>query len=104
MTGYQSKRAAAENKLAMTKNEALKLAHEALGFVMSHGTAVQKAKDILSEALEKPALWVPLTTKEILTIIDQQEAYTQTGLPMFYRDQCLEMAKIIETKLKERNA
>ena len=96
MTGYTSKKATAQEKL--------KLAHEALGFVMSHGPSVQKAKDILSEALEKPALWVPLTTKEILTIIDQQEAYTQTGLPMFYRDQCLEMARMIETKLKERNA
>lgn len=87
----------------MTKDDALKLAHEALGFVMSYGKAVQKAKDILAEALEMPDTWVGLTKKQILNIIDQQEAYTKTGLPMFYRDQCLEMARMIETALKEKN-
>ena len=105
MTGYKSKRAAAQDKLAMTKTEALRIALDALELVMSHGQAVKKAKDILAEALAQPERpWVGMTKGEILSIIDQQEAYTQTGLPMFYRDQCLEMAKIIETTLKERNA
>ena len=105
MTGYKSKRAAAQDKLAMTKTEALRMALDALERVMSHGQAVQEAKDILAEALAQPERpWVGLTKKEILNIIDQQEAYKQTGLPMFYRDQCLEMARMIKTKLKERNA
>lgn len=89
----------------MTKDESLRIALEALERVMSHGQAVQEAKDILAEALAQPERpWVGLTTKEILTIIDHHEAYKQSGLPMFYRDQCLNMARMIETLLKEKNA
>jgi hypothetical protein len=47
--------------------------------------------------------WVGLDRKEMLAIIDQQGAHKQTGLPMFYRDQCLDMARAIEVKLKEKN-
>lgn len=48
--------------------------------------------------------WVGLDRKEMLSIIDQQGAHKATGLPMFYRDQCLDMLRAIEAKLKEKNA
>lgn len=47
--------------------------------------------------------WQGLDRKEMLRVIDQQQAYRSTGLPMFYRDQCLSMARAIEQALKERN-
>jgi len=47
--------------------------------------------------------WVGLDRKEIMQIVDQQGADTKSGLPMFYRDQCLNMARIIEQTLRERN-
>lgn len=48
--------------------------------------------------------WQGLDQKEMLRVIDQQQAYGSTGLPMFYRDQCLSMARAIEQALRERNA
>ena len=38
----------------------------------------------------------PLTRKEVLTIIDKHPAEKKTGLPMFYRDQVLDIARAIE--------
>jgi len=38
----------------------------------------------------------PLTRKEVLAIIDKHPAEKKTGLPMFYRDQVLDIARAIE--------
>jgi hypothetical protein len=38
----------------------------------------------------------PLTRKDVLTIIDKQPANKQSGLPMFYRDQVLDICRAIE--------
>ena len=38
----------------------------------------------------------PLTRKEALAIVDAQEAYRKTGLPMFYRDQAYKMIRAVE--------
>ena len=89
----------------MTDRELMQQALDALQRVMSHGTAVQEAKDILSAALAEPEQqWVGLVRKEMLAIIDEQQAYKETGLPMFYRDQCLDMLRATEHKLKQRNS
>lgn len=38
----------------------------------------------------------PLTRKEVLAIIDKHPSEKKTGLPMFYRDQVLDIARAIE--------
>ena len=38
----------------------------------------------------------PLTRKGALAIVDAQEAYRKTGLPMFYRDQAYNMIRAVE--------
>ena len=49
--------------------------------------------------------WVGMDRKEFLKIIDQQMPYHPNGpLPMFYRDQMLDIARDIEAKLREKNA
>jgi hypothetical protein len=58
--------------------------------------------DLAIDEWEK-AQWVGLDRKEMLAIIDQQPANKKTGLPMFYRDQVLNICRGIEAKLKEKN-
>lgn len=89
----------------MTDRELMQQALDALQRVMSHGAAVQEAKDILNAVLAEPEQqWAGLDRKEMLAIIDHQQACKETGLPMFYRDQCLDMLRATEDKLKQRNS
>lgn len=49
--------------------EAMKQALEALSYVMSHGVAVQQAKDILLKAIEQAEKqWIGLTDEEVKNI------------------------------------
>jgi hypothetical protein len=65
---------------------------------------LRKNIDALDEAISNAELgWVGLDRKEMLSVIDQQRADKKTGLPMFYRDQCMNIAKAIEQSLKEKN-
>ena len=90
----------------MTQKEVIKMAKQALlPYYVDSGEPCNLM------ALERFALlvaqhkseWVSLNQKEMLAIIDQQQANKSTGLPMFYRDQCMDIARAIEAKLKEKN-
>jgi hypothetical protein len=74
--------------------EAMKQALEALSYVMSHGVAVQQAKDILLEAIEQAEKreWQGLTDEEI-SAVDWKQNETLH-----------DFAHAIEAKLKEKNA
>jgi len=76
----------------MSLRQAAQQALEILNRVMSHGQAVAEAKKVLREALDRK----PLTRKEVLGIVDAYEAYKESGLPMFYRDQVYEMIRAAE--------
>jgi hypothetical protein len=83
--------------------EAMKQALEALSYVMSHGVAVQQAKDILLEAIEQAEKreWVGLTDEEIGKVITQSEITLKNYCS---EDKQTEYARAIESKLKEKNA
>jgi hypothetical protein len=64
MTGYQSKKAAAQDKLAQPEREALKLALEALDIVKIHFTqnrhvneAITAIKQALAAPVQEPVAW-----------------------------------------------
>ena len=65
-----------------------------------------QAMSFAAEQLVQPKReWVGLDRKEFLQIIDQQKPYYPDGaLPMFYRDQMLDIARAIEAKLRDKNA
>ena len=74
--------------------KAAEMALEALNLVMSHGQAVQRAKDVLRQALEQPE-WVGLTDEEI------EECKINGGLPHAINWRL--SVKVMEAKLKEKN-
>jgi hypothetical protein len=73
--------------------EAMKQALEALSYVMSHGVAVQQAKDILLEAIEQAEKreWQGLTNEERFYLAWESNNGSH----------CVAMT---EAKLKEKNA
>ena len=70
MTGYQSKRAAAQDKLDSMEREALKMALEALEAAEIDGNCEYGATEIIREALTQPPQreWIDLTENEIEVI------------------------------------
>jgi hypothetical protein len=129
MTGYQSKRAAAQGKLDSVEREALKLALEALITItdaiyvnsQQEADAVYKANDAITaikEALAQPAqepwpeepfghmaggVQPPQRPWVGLTDEDMKKSwYDMENIMGWYSFQ--EVARAIEAKLKERNA
>ena len=69
------------------------------------GQAMSFAAEELIEPKPASKPWVGLNRKEFLKIIDEQKPYYPDGaLPMFYRDQMLDIARAIEAKLRDKNA
>ena len=85
--------------------KAAEMALEALNLVMSHGQAVQRAKDVLRQTLAQPE-WVGLSDEEAWGV------YRTHGLS-FHKPNHVEeyewalcmrdFARAIEAKLKEKN-
>ena len=70
--------------------KAAEMALEALDLVMSHGQSVQKAKDVLRQALEQPE-WVGLTDEEVESWRGNFDFFDSA------------LVREVEAKLKEKN-
>lgn len=84
----------------MTDRELMQEALDALDRVMSHGSAVQEAKNILRERLaqleQEPRQWQGLTDEEIKALASWWPSYDQMPALMV-------LAKDIQNSLKEKN-
>ena len=94
MTGYKSKKAAAQDKLA-PNNETLvkRLRHTASRGVSVWGDLMLEAAEALEQPLRRP--WVGLTEEELKPICDEWRIVYGAWMKDFARD--------IEIKLKEKN-
>ena len=70
--------------------KAAEMALEALDLVMSHGQSVQRAKDVLRQALEQPE-WVGLTDEEVESWRGNFDFFDSA------------LVREVEAKLKEKN-
>jgi hypothetical protein len=97
MTGYQSKRAAAQDKMVrMTHIEALKLALKVLEDLPGFRADIDNAITAIKEALAQPAqcTWVDLPHEDILDLFDEHNVYGSKWL---------EFARAVLAKSKEKN-
>ena len=102
MTGYQSKKAAALDKLAVDRAQVEHWLQALKDIDALHHPAepesvdAQKALDDMGQALAQPAQrpWVDLTPEEILDLFD---------LKNVYGSKWVEFARAVEAKLREKN-
>ena len=101
-SGYFQVKHDLEGDISKAKS-AITAIKEALANVATNDTS-QERVDKTSESVHEPEYLAfmdtpqrnPLTRKEVLAIIDKHPAEKKTGLPMFYRDQVLGIARAIE--------
>ena len=107
MTGYESKRAAAQDKLAQPAQEPKSVTYKEVADAMNAMTKGTSGQQIAAEELGKLKLyttppqrpWVDLTDEEVELYWDWEDFQIGAG-----RSTILEMVRDIEAKLKEKNA